>query len=310
MTPLFECVPNFSEGRRPEVIEAIVSPFRSRPGVHLLDFRADADHNRLVVSVAGEAEALQEALLGAARAAITSIDLRTHRGAHPRIGAVDVIPFVPLRGADMGDAVRLARGFAGRYARETSVPVYLYEAAALRPERRNLETVRKGQFETLQKETETPERAPDVGGPRLHPSAGATAIGARPFLVAFNINLESSDLALARSIARTIRASSGGLPHVKAVGVALQERGLVQVSVNCTDYRVTGLHQVLERVREEAAKCGVRVLETEIYGLVPAAALLSEAARSLQVAGFDEAQVLDLRLLDVMSGIAEFGGRG
>lgn len=310
MRPLYECVPNFSEGRRQQVIEAIISPFRNRPAVHLLDFRADADHNRLVVSAVGEAEPLQEALLGAARAAIASIDLRTHRGAHPRIGAVDVIPFVPLRGADMADAVSLARSFAARYSRETSVPVYLYESAALRPERRNLETVRKGQFEALQKEIDTPERVPDAGGPRLHPSAGATAIGARPFLVAFNINLESTDLALARSIARTIRASGGGLPHVKAVGVALKERGLVQVSVNCTDFRVTGLHQVLERVRGEAARAGVSVRETEIYGLVPAAALLSEAARSLQVAGFDEAQVLDLRLLDLMGGSAEGGGRG
>lgn len=296
---LYECVPNYSEGRRKEVIDRIVAPFRSRPGVHLLDHRADADHNRLVVTLVGQAVPLQEALLESARAAISAIDLRVHQGAHPRIGAVDVIPFVPLRGVAMADAVSLARSFAERYACETCVPVYLYEEAALRPERRNLEAVRKGQFETLRREVSLPERAPDFGGPGLHPSAGATAIGARQFLIAFNINLDSADAGLARSIARTIRASSGGLPCVKAVGVALADRGLVQVSVNVTDYRVTSLHQVLQMVRAEAARAGARVVETEIYGLVPASALIQEAARDLQVAGFDEAQVLDLCLADL-----------
>lgn len=305
MTRLFECVPNYSEGRRQEVVQAIVSAFRGRRGVHLLDHRADGDHNRLVVSIVGEAEPLQEALLDSARAAIARIDLRSHSGAHPRIGAVDVIPFVPLRGAGMEDAVRLARGFAARYAEQTGVPVYLYEEAALRAERRNLEAVRKGQFEALQREIALPERMPDVGGPSLHPSAGATAIGARQFLVAFNINLASRDLELARSIARTVRASGGGFPCVKAMGISLHERGMVQVSVNLTDYRVTSPHDVLERVRAEAARSGVSVVETEIYGLVPAAALLPEAARALQVAGFEESQVLDLRLLDVMGGDAE-----
>ncbi len=299
---LFECVPNYSEGRRPQVIDRIIAPFQARAGVHLLDHRADADHNRLVVTLVGEAEPLQEALLESAIAAIAAIDLRVHAGEHPRIGAVDVIPFVPLRGVGMGDAVSLARSFAARYARETCVPVYLYEEAALRPERRNLELVRKGQFEGLQAQISLPERVPDFGEPRLHPSAGATESGARQFLIAFNINLDSRDAGLARRIARAIRASSGGLPKVKAVGVDLAARGLVQVSVNLTDYRVTPLRTVLELVRAEAGRVGVRVVETEIYGLVPAAALLKEAVTDLQVAGFDEAQVLDLRLLDMAAG--------
>ncbi len=302
MTQLFECVPNYSEGRRANVIDAIAAAFRGRRGVHLLDQRSDVDHNRLVVSLVGEAGPLQDALLESAAVAIKHIDLRTHRGAHPRIGAVDVIPFVPVRGADMADAVQLAQDFGKRFARETSVPVYLYEEAALRPERRNLEAVRRGQFEALHAEIRFPERAPDFGEPKLHPSAGATAIGARQFLIAFNINLESTDLGLARAIAKKIRSSSGGLPCVKAVGVDLADRGMVQVSVNCTDYRVTSLHTVLEAVRTQASLAGVKVAETEIYGLVPAAALVDEAARSLQASGFSEAQVLDLRLLDMQAG--------
>ena len=194
----------------------------------------------------------------------------------------------------------MARSFAARYARETGVPVYLYEEAALRPERRNLEAVRKGQFEALVKEIGNPDRAPDAGEARVHPSAGATVIGARQFLVAFNINLRSKDIAAARTIARTIRASGGGLSHVKAVGVELKHKGMVQVSINITDFRINPLHEVLELVREEAAARGIEVAETEIYGLVPAEALVAAAARSLLLTGFELAQVLDLRLLDLL----------
>jgi glutamate formiminotransferase len=296
---LYECVPNYSEGRRPEVIEAIVAPFRGRPGVHLLDHRADPDHNRLVVSLVGEPDALQESLLASARAAIAAIDLRAHTGAHPRIGAVDVIPFVPVMGSTMGDCVSLAREFGRRFNVETGVPVYFYEEAALRPERRRLEVVRKGQFEALGGEIANPDRRPDVGQPSVHPSAGATAIGARPFLIAFNVNLGSRDMAVAREIARSIRESSGGMPCVKAVAVDLVARGLVQVSINITDMEKAPVHAVLERVREEAGGRGIAVVETEIYGMVPAAALLGSAVRSLQLAGFDPAQVLELRLLDL-----------
>jgi len=299
---LFECVPNFSEGRRTEVIERIVAPFRRWPGVSLLDQRADRDHNRLVVSLVGEPGPLQEALLESAKAAVALIDMRAHTGEHPRIGAVDVIPFVPIRGVTMPDAIALAREFGARYAAETGVPVYFYEDAALRPERRNLEAVRRGQFEGLREEIGTPERSPDAGGPGLHPSAGATAIGARPFLVAFNVNLATPDVTIARSIARAIRASGGGLSHVKAVGVELRERGLAQVSINITDHERNPLHQVLEAVRKEAESRGVKILESEIYGLVPAAALLDSAAHSLGLAAFDRSQVLDLRLLDMLAG--------
>jgi glutamate formiminotransferase len=297
-----ECVPNYSEGRRKQIIDAIVEPFRGREGVHLLDWRADPDHNRLVVSLVGEPAPLQDALMESARAAISLVDLRGHTGAHPRIGAVDVVPFVPLRGISMEDCVVLSRSFAGRFVRETGVPVYLYESAALRPERRNLEVVRKGQFEALINEIGNPDRTPDIGPPRLHPSAGATAVGARRFLVAFNINLTSTDMAVARAIARTIRASGGGLSHVKAVGVDLKERGMVQVSINVTDYTVNPLHVVLDLVRREASQRGVAVAETEIYGLVPADALLAAASYSLQLAGFEASQVLDLRLLDLLGG--------
>jgi glutamate formiminotransferase len=299
MRRLVECVPNFSEGRRPEVIEAIVAPFRSRRGVSFLDHRADADHNRLVVSLVGEPVPLQEALLEAARAAIASIDLRRHKGAHPRIGAVDVIPFVPLRGITMEECAALARDFGSRFSGETGVPVYLYEEAALRPERRRLEAVRRGQFEALREEIGRPDRAPDFGEARVHPSAGATAIGARRFLVAFNVNLATADFEVAKSIARAVRESSGGLPYVKAVGVALKERGMVQVSMNVTDHEKAPLHLVLETVRSEALRLGAAVAETELYGLSPAAALLDSAAHYLKLAGFTRDQAIELRLLDL-----------
>jgi glutamate formiminotransferase / 5-formyltetrahydrofolate cyclo-ligase len=312
---LCECIPNYSEGRRPEVIESIVAPFRSAAGVHLLDTRADADHNRLVVSLVGEPGPLEDALLASARAAIASIDMREHAGAHPRIGAVDVVPFVPLRGMTMDDCVSLARAFGRRYAAETGVPVYFYEEAALRPERRGLEVVRRGQWEALREEIGTPERLPDAGEPRLHPTAGATAVGARAFLVAFNVYLDTRDMGLTKSIARSIRASGGGMPHVKAVAVDLAARGLTQVSINITDAEEAPLLAVLERVRAEARSRGARVVETEIYGMVPAAALLETAARALQLAGFDPSQVLELALLErTLPGVAQQGrallGRG
>jgi glutamate formiminotransferase / 5-formyltetrahydrofolate cyclo-ligase len=298
---LVQCVPNYSEGRRQDVIEAIVAPFQGTPGVHLLDWRADPDHNRLVVTVVGDPERLGDALLESARAAIARIDMRRHVGAHPRIGAVDVVPFVPLRGITLEECVTRARAFAARYARDTGVPVYLYEAAALRPERRNLEAVRKGQYEALVQEIGNPGRAPDVGPPLLHPSAGATVIGARQFLVAFNINLNSRDVGAAREIAKNIRASGGGLSHVKAVGIDLANQGMVQVSINVTDYHVNPLHEVFGLVKKEAAARGIEVAESEIYGLVPAEALVTAAAHALQLAGFEPSQVLDLRLLDLMS---------
>ena len=299
-TQLIECVPNFSEGRRSEVIAAIVDPFRQSQGCFLLDHRADWDHNRLVVSLVGEPGPIQEALLEATKAAIRHIDLEQHRGGHPRIGAVDVIPFVPLRNLTMEGCVELARSFGRRYHEETGVPVYFYEEAAIRPERRGLEVIRRGQFEALKEEITRPERHPDVGEPRLHPSAGATVIGARKFLVAFNVNLGTRDLEVARRIARAMRASSGGLGYVKGIGVALTERGLVQVSLNIVDYEKNALYRVLELVRMEAKRWGVEVVESEVYGMVPAAALLESASYYLQLAGFDPGQVIELRLLELL----------
>ncbi len=302
MTPWIECVPNFSEGRRPEIIEAIVAPFRGRRGCALLDYRADPDHNRLVVSLAGTPGPIQEALLEATKAAVAHIDLNRHQGAHPRIGAVDVIPFVPLRHISMEECVTLAREFGRRYWQETGIPVYFYEEAALRPERSHLEVIRRGQYEGLKKEIENPERHPDVGEPRLHPTAGATVIGARKFLVAFNVNLGTTDVRIAKEIAKTIRASSGGLGHVKGIGLALEERGLVQVSLNVTDCEKNTLYRITELIRMEAKRWGVPVVETEIYGMVPAAALLDSAAYYLQIKDFTPDQVIELKMLEMLEG--------
>jgi glutamate formiminotransferase len=299
-TQLIECVPNFSEGRRSDVIEAIVAPFRKRKGCALLDYRADADHNRLVVSLAGDPGQVREALIESAKIAVSHIDLNSHEGGHPRIGAVDVIPFVPLRNITMEDCVDLAHGFGRRYHQETGVPVYFYEEAALMPERRRLEAIRKGQYEGLKRDIEKPERHPDVGEPELHPTAGATVVGARKFLIAFNVNLGTDDIGIAREIAKRVRASSGGLGHVKSIGLPLKERGLVQVSINIVDYEKNALYRVLEFVRMEAKRWGVPVVETEIYGMVPAPALLDSIAYYLQTAGFDPSQVIELRLLEML----------
>ncbi|MCE5335916.1 MAG: glutamate formimidoyltransferase, partial [Desulfobacteraceae bacterium] len=230
MAKFVECVPNFSEGRRPEVIEAIVAPFLKARGCVLLDYRADRDHNRLVVSLAGSPESLQDPLIEASKVAVAHIDLERHQGGHPRIGAVDVIPFVPLRDISMEECVTLSHDFGRRFNAETGVPVYFYEEAALRADRRSLEVIRKGQFERLKTDVALPERHPDIGKPELHPSAGATVIGARKFLIAFNVNLGTRDVAVAKRIAKTVRASSGGLCHVKGIGLSLAERGIVQVS--------------------------------------------------------------------------------
>jgi glutamate formiminotransferase / 5-formyltetrahydrofolate cyclo-ligase len=296
---LIECVPNFSEGRNEEIIQAIVQPFRNRKGCGLVDYRADEDHNRLVVSLVGQPEPIQEALLEASLVAIEKIDLERHQGGHPRIGAIDVIPFTPIQNIDMKACVDLARTFGRRFYQATRVPVYFYEEAALRPERRQLEVIRKGQFEGLKKEVINPERHPDVGEPTLHPSAGATIIGARKFLIAFNVNLGTSDLQVAQKIARAVRASSGGLCHVKGIGLSLMDRGLTQVSMNVVDYEKNALYRVVEMVRMEAKRWGVPVVETEVYGMIPAAALLDSLGYYLQLARFDRKQVIELALLSM-----------
>jgi len=297
---LIECVPNFSEGRRNEIIEAIVEPFRKKKGCALFDYRADKDHNRLVVSLGGEPDSVQEALLEAAKVAISTIDLAQHQGSHPRIGAVDVIPFVPLQNITMKECVDLAHWFGQRYHKETGVPVYFYEEAALRPERKRLEVIRKGQYEALKREVVNSERHPDVGEPKLHPSAGATVIGARKFLIAFNVNLVTDDVKVAKEIAKVVRSSSGGLRHVKCIGLPLKERGLVQVSTNIVDYEKNALYRVLELIRMEAKRWDVPVKETEIYGMIPAAAIVDNMSYYMQTSGFDPSQVIELRLLQML----------
>lgn len=303
---LIECVPNFSEGRRQDVIDEIVSCFKGKRGVYLLDHRADEDHNRLVVSLVGAPAPIQEALLEAAKTALKHIDMNAHQGGHPRIGAVDVIPFTPIKGITMEECIELAHNFGERYYKETGIPVYFYEDAAKRPERKRLEVIRKGQYEALKEEAKTnPDRKPDVGEACLHPTAGATVIGARKFLVAFNVNLNTSDVSIAKKIANTVRASSGGFCHVKGIGLALEERGITQVSMNLVDYEKNSLYRVLEMIRMEARRWGVEVIETEVYGMIPVNAILESAAYYLQIAGFDPAQVLELQLLELMGEKAE-----
>lgn len=300
---LIECVPNFSEGRRQDVIDKIVSCFKGQRGVYLMDSRADVDHNRLVVSLVGAPAPIQDALINAAKVALQYIDMNTHKGAHPRIGAVDVIPFTPIKGITMEECIELAHSFGERFFKETDIPVYYYEDAALKPERKKLEVIRKGQYEVLKDEAKTnPDRMPDVGGPGLHPTAGGTVIGARKFLVAYNVNLGTSDVNVAKAIANTLRASKGGFQCVKAMGVDLKERGITQVSMNLVDYEKNSLYRVTEMVRMEAKRWGVPVLETEVYGMIPLNAILESAAYYLQIAGFDPQQVLELRILEMMMG--------
>ena len=303
---LIECVPNFSEGRRQDVIDEIVNCFKGKRGVYLLDHRADEDHNRLVVSLVGAPAPIQEALLEAAKVALKHIDMNAHQGGHPRIGAVDVVPFTPIKGITMEECIELAHSFGERYYKETGIPVYFYEDAALRPERKRLEVIRKGQYEVLKDEAKTnPDRRPDSTAKCLHPTAGATVIGARKFLVAFNVNLDTPDVNIAKKIAAAVRASSGGFCHVKGIGLALEERGITQVSMNLVDYEKNSLYRVLETIRMEAKRWGVDVVETEVYGMIPVNAILESAAYYLQIAGFDPEQVLELRLLELMGKDAE-----
>ncbi len=295
---LFELVPNFSEGRRAEVVDALVEAMLSPGGVYLLDKEMDADHNRCVLTLAGEGDALVEAALRGAAEAVKRIDLNEHRGAHPRMGALDVCPFVPLDDSTMEEAVALARKTGERIGRELEIPVFLYEEAASRPERRNLAKVRKGQFEGLKESIgKDPEREPDFGPNRIHPTAGAVAVGARFFLVAYNVNLETDDVSVAKRIAGKVRERDGGLPSVKALGFFLEDLGLAQVSMNLTNYRVTPIRKAFDAVAAEAEREGVGVRESELVGLVPREALDEETARHIKLVGFDpEVQILERRL--------------
>ena len=268
--PLVECVPNFSEGRNTETVRQIASAISGVKRACVLDIHIDPDHNRSVITFVAPPETIVTAAISSVRRAAELIDMRTHRGEHPRLGATDVLPFVPVRGVTMDDCVRLAHEAGTIIARDLAIPVYFYERAALRTERVNLEDVRRGALELLREQiASNPERAPDVGPNEVHESAGAIAIGARPFLIAFNVVLRSDDIAVASQIARTIRARNGGLPFVKALGFRLHTRGLVQVSMNLVNYEVTGMTAAYNAVRHEAARLGVEIEGTEIVGLVP-----------------------------------------
>jgi glutamate formiminotransferase / 5-formyltetrahydrofolate cyclo-ligase len=293
---LIECIPNVSEGRRPGVVAELADAAAKTPGVTLLDRSSDPSHHRSVLTMAGDAAPLSAAVVRLFDAAIRLIDLREHHGVHPRIGAVDVVPFVPLEGAAMAACVTLAREVAAEVASRFALPVYLYEEAARAPERRRLERIRRGQFEGLAGKMRDPAWQPDFGPAEPHPSAGASAIGARGPLIAYNINLATDRLDVARAIATTVRESSGGLPCVKAMGVPLAARGLVQVSMNLTNYAVTPLRRAFDAVAAEAARYEVDVLESEIVGLVPAEALADASPKQLRLAGFGPDRVLEERL--------------
>ena len=300
MPSLIECVPNFSEGRRPEVIEEIVRTVRQIDGVTLLDFSRDETHNRSVVTFAGLAEPVVRAATAAVGRALELIDMEQHSGAHPRIGAVDVIPFVPLGATRMEECVDLARRFGEQVAKLFELPVYLYGEAALRPEHRRLSDVRRGQYEGLKAEIGIdPGRDPDFGPKRLHPRGGAVAVGARKPLIAFNVNLATDDITVAQRIAEQIRESSGGLPGVQAMAVALENPGqprYAQVSMNLVDWEQTGISRVVSEIRGLARKAGADIDHCELIGLAPAAALLEVAADSLGLRGFSPDQALELRL--------------
>jgi glutamate formiminotransferase len=295
--PIVECVPNVSEGRRREVVESMVAAVSGVPGARLLDHSSDPAHNRSVLTMAGEPGAMKAAVLALFDVAVRAIDLRSHRGQHPRLGAIDVVPFVPIERITMAECVALARETATAIASRFEVPVFLYEAAATTPARTNLEDIRRGEFEGLAEKMAAAEWAPDFGPSRPHPTAGATVVGARMPLIAFNINLATDRLDVARRIAAAIRHSSGGFRYVKAMGIALEDRGIVQVSMNLTNHERTPIFRVFEAVRREASRYGVRVLESEIVGLVPAAALVGAAEYFLQIARFSaDQQVLESRL--------------
>ena len=295
---LIECVPNVSEGRRKEVVAALLQAIRHVPAVRLLDHSSDSSHNRSVITLVGESAPLKEAVLALFEAAVVAIDLRTHSGEHPRLGVVDVVPFVPIEGVTMDECVTLAKETGAEVARRFQVPVYLYEEASTNPARRNLEDIRRGEFEGLAAKMSSPDWAPDYGPAAPHPSAGASVFGARTPLIAYNINLATNRLEVATKIAAAIRYSSGGFRYVKAMGIALEDRGIVQVSMNLTNYEKTPIFWVFEAVTREAERHGVDVLESEIVGLVPAAALIGVSEDLLRFGSFKPDQILETRLRD------------
>ncbi len=304
MKRLIECVPNFSEGRDPAKVDAIVGAMSSVPGVYVLDREMDADHHRCVITLAGEPDAVAEAAILGTGKAMELIDLTKHSGAHPRVGATDVLPFIPIDGVTIEDCVVLARRVGNEIWKRYRIPVFFYEAAATRPDRVNLENVRRGQFEGLREELKkNHERQPDVGEPKVHPTAGVTVVGARKFLVAYNVNLNTSDISIANKIAKAIRFSSGGLRYVKSMGVELKARNLAQVSINLTDFEQTPMHRVYEMVKREAERYGVVPVGSEIVGLVPKKAIEMAADFFLQLENFSPAQVFENKLAGALSSV-------
>jgi glutamate formiminotransferase / formiminotetrahydrofolate cyclodeaminase len=306
MSTLVECVPNFSEGRDKAKVDAIVDAMKM-PGVYLLDREMDSDHNRCVITIVGEREAIQEAAIRGVGKASELIDLNNHAGAHPRMGAADVVPFIPIEGVTIEDCVAMANHVGEQIWHRYQIPVYLYEAAARIPERQGLENIRRGQFEGIRAEiASNPARRPDIGEPRVHPTAGATVVGARKFLIAYNVFLNTPDVDIAKKVAKAVRFSSGGMRFVKGAGFLV--RGLAQVSMNLTDFEQTPIHRVFELVKREAARYGVIPISSEIVGLIPKNALEQTAEWYLQVENFDSSLILENRLAAVMSGKMAVGG--
>lgn len=297
-TKLVECVPNFSEGRDKEKIEKIVNPFRTTPGVKLLDYESDADHNRSVVTVVGEPEPMKKAILKAVALAVELIDLNKHEGQHPRMGAVDVVPFIPIRNMEEKEAIELSIEVGREIGERIGVPVFLYEKSATAPHRENLASIRKGQFEGMKEKIHEEQWKPDFGPADRHETAGCVAVGARMPLCAYNVNLNTGDLSIADAIAKKVRFLGGGLRFCKAMGVELTERGIVQVSMNLTDYTRTAIYRAHEMVRMEAQRYGVTIAGSEVIGLVPMMALVDSAVYYLGVENFDPSQILETRLME------------
>lgn len=295
---IVECVPNFSEGRDKQKIEKIVDAFRGKNGVKLLDYSNDEDHNRLVVTMVGEPEALKNAVLEAVGIAVELIDLNKHEGQHPRMGAVDVIPFIPIRNVTEEEAIELSKEVGKEVAERYEIPVFLYEKSATSPDRQNLAKIRKGEFEGMEEKIKLPEWAPDFGPAKRHPTAGTVAVGARMPLVAYNVNLNTDNLEIATAIAKKVRHIGGGLRFCKAMGVALEERHITQVSMNLTDYTRTAIYRAHELIRIEAKRYGVSVIGAEIIGLVPMEALVDTASYYLGLEGFSMEQVLESRIME------------
>ena len=290
---IIECVPNFSEGRDRKKVEKIVHAASGVDGIKVLDYSLDVDHNRSVLTFIGSPEDVKRGAMAACRKALEVIDMRMHKGVHPRIGAVDVVPFIPLKDSAMEDAVDVAHSFGHAFGEENNIPVYFYGAAALREDRKNLAQVRLGQYEGLEEKVGDPSWIPDAGPTLFNPRGGATAVGARKHLIAFNVNLDSDDIGLAKEIARSIRYSSGGFEHVMAMGVKLASRKKVQVSMNLTDYEVTSPRMVFDAIKEKAVLQGVAILESELIGLIPQAALADTTAEYLQLSGFRRQMILE-----------------